>query len=350
VQKLNHFNFLVESFFCKSALERTKRKKHTDCYYFSIGQINVLRKLVIVYATDNGNNVIDKTDLTKVLLGAQDIHNSYDESEAIPENFENYCKFAIRSGYLNYYPDLTSLLYRSKKMYVDIAKDEPYKNETSFEIFFNEAVGISPLESIFLCSALFNPFLQDVTLIRDQTVILPNDYFKQTNIDNKIINSLIDKLSISVDLAKEHILEEVTNKNLKEIPLGYNLDLFRKSPMLKLYDGRLVCLSFVSLLEKTTKNLPWMLNLGENKCVNNLTRYRGLIFDRYIQWLCSEMSLLNKNLHSVYIPAKDTKRHEEIGDSILIQDDKIVIIEAKSRQFKEEFKATGDWGLDSRFI
>ena len=58
----------------------------------------------------------------------------------------------------------------------------------------------------------------------------------------------------------------------------------------------------------------------------------------------------NQNLFFKHIPPEATTDHEEVGDSILIQGNKLIIFEAKSRQFLEPFKTTGNWEKDPTFI
>ena len=62
------------------------------------------------------------------------------------------------------------------------------------------------------------------------------------------------------------------------------------------------------------------------------------------------MQSKNRKLSYLYIPAEATQDHEEVGDSILVQGDSMIVFEAKSRQFNELFKYTGDWEHDMNFI
>ena len=189
----------------------------------------------------------------------------------------------------------------------------------------------------------------------DQTAIFPTNYFGQTTIDPAQITSIINSMTIDIGLAKEAIALELNNKRLVDFPIGYDLKLFRDTPLVRLLDGRLVCMSLQCLFEKSTQNAIWMAVRGSTGTtrqglIHHLTHYRGLLFEEYLKELCSIMIEKNENLSFTHIPPEATTDNEEVGDSILIQDKKLIIFEAKSRQFLENFKTTGDWEKDPDFI
>jgi hypothetical protein len=88
----------------------------------------------------------------------------------------------------------------------------------------------------------------------------------------------------------------------------------------------------------------------KQKMLNELTDYRGRLFGEYLKDICRLFETQNKKISFRYIPAESANNYEEVGDSILIQENEIVIFEAKSRQFNEKFKTTGDWQDDPLFI
>ncbi len=347
--------FLAENLFCPTTLSRVENKGHDSFIYFSLGQINLLRKLAIAYGSDSNELEIQKIDISKVLLGAQDLHNAYDEENSVEGDFENFCKLVLRSGYLNSNTDSSTLFFRAKKIYLDQSSSLPIFPSVSFNDFFQQEVGITPSEAVCLNFALVNPFFLAIQTVWDQTLILPVDYFGQTTINSKLIDSAVNSLAADFSIIKQDIISEIDGKDLKKTPVGYDLSIFRKTPLIKLPDGRLVCVNLSCLLQKATHNIIWMPTRGVTgkeraKLINHLTHYRGKLFEEYVKELCSIMVSKNAKLSFVHIPPEETEDHEEVGDSILIQGNKLIIFEAKSRQFLELFKTTGDWSNDPNFI
>ena len=346
--------FLSENLFCHSALERTRRPNNVNSIFFTYGQLNLLRKLAIVYGNDSNQTEIEKLDISKVLLAAQDIHNNYDSFVHTGE-YENFCKSVLRNGYLNGATNQAALFYRAKKIYVDqSSKLAVYPNQT-FNDFFREKVGLTPEEALSLNLSLATPFFQTMETFWGQTAILPTNYFGQTTIDQVQITSIINSMTIDFTTIKEVITRELHEKELGKLPVGYDLNTFRKTPLIRFKDGRLVCGNLSCLFEKSTQNAIWMPTRGSSGTdrqilINHLTHYRGLLFEEYLKELCSIMVKKNQNLFFKHVPPEATTDHEEVGDSILIQDKKIVIFEAKSRQFLELFKTTGDWDKDPTFL
>ena len=93
-----------------------------------------------------------------------------------------------------------------------------------------------------------------------------------------------------------------------------------------------------SRFEKTTQNVIWMplRNIKDatdrKSLINALTEYRGHLFEEYLKELCTIFECKNEKISFVYIPPESTNDHQEVGDSILIQGEEIIIFEAKSRQ------------------
>lgn len=351
----NPRTFLANNLFCPSVLVRTKKKTNADAIFFTLGQLNILRKLAIIYGNDSNQDEIEKIDISKALLGAQDIHNEYDEFVGQTGKIEDFYKFALRNGYLNSNTDSSTLFFRAKKIYVDQSNKLPLYPDKSFNEFFIEKVGLSLEEAISLNFALVTPFFQAKEILFGQTAILPANYFGQTNIDPTLITSIIDSMAIDFATVKKQLTRDLQEKELGTIPVGYDLSIFRKNPIIRLSDGRLICANLACLLEKSTQNTIWMTTNGvtrENRqqLIHHLTHYRGLLFEEYLKELCSVMVEKNDNLSFIYIPPEATSDHEEVGDSILIQENEVIIFEAKSRQFLEIFKSTGDWETDPTFI
>ncbi len=240
-------------------------------------------------------------------------------------------------------------------MYVDQSAKLPiYPNQT-FDDFFRQRVGLIPQDALSLNFALATPFFQTMETFWGQTAILPTNYFGLTEIDQAQINSIIDSMTIDFAVIKDALTREIHKKKLGELPVGYGLSAFRKTPLVRLPDGRLVCVNLPCLFEKSTQNAIWMPTKGSSgtdrqTLVNHLTHYRGLLFEEYLKELCSIMISKNQKLSFKHIPPEATVDHEEVGDSILIQGNKLIIFEAKSRQFLEPFKMTGNWEKDQTFI
>jgi hypothetical protein len=348
--------YLAEGLFPPSTLSRTRRKTKDRIAYFSLGQINLLRKFAIAYGTTDNIAEIPKLEISKALLAAHDLHNEYDDSMAKGGDLESFAKFIIRNGYLNGTTDFLSLLTRTHGIYIDQAKKLPLYPSVTFTDFFTERVGLDPEDALALSFALATPFFQNKELLWGQTTIInPRNYFEKTLVDSGKIDSIIESLATDFLKMKENVLKELKNFDPSTIPTGYSLGVFRKAPLIRLSNGNLVCSNLSCLLEKATQNVIWMPLTGvkedeKGRIVNDLTNYRGNLFGEYVKELCSVFENKNKKIFFLYIPPESTKDSEEVGDSILIQGDKLVVIEAKSRQFNEAFKSTGEWEKDKLFL
>lgn len=346
--------FLANNLFPPSTLRRLKNHSADKTLCFTPGQLNFFRKLVIGYGKNDGGETevpIPLTNISKVLLGVQDLHNSYDKLE--DDNFERFCQFAIRNGYLNGWLDFTNSFYRAGTMCTVCARNVPFDHSRSFSEFFIERIGMNAEKVMALSFGLASLFFQKTEQVFWQTTILnPNTYFEKMIIDSKEVESIIQSMAIDFADAQQIILPELSQDPSK-VPIGYDLSHFRKSPLIRLDNGKIVCANLSCLLEKATQNIFWFpqsqaKNLSKAEATS-LSSYRGALFGEYVKRLCKIMENKNTKLSFFYISGESTADHEEVGDSILVQGDKIVIIEAKSRQFKEEFKSTGDWKKDDQF-
>lgn len=361
--------YLANNILTKGAIDRFNRRYCKKDIFFSPGQINLARKMAIIYGqnkitknTPHLFNFLQSVEISRLLLGVQDLHNNFDNHNKPEEdNLEDFCKFIVRNGYLNSPIDTVQLLIRTSNMYVELVKkDIPFPlHKNGFCDFFLQNVGISVEQAIALNFALANPFFQnEQELASNPTLINPDTYFEETKIDSRVINSIIANTTIDLLEAQKKLKQEIIPFNFESIPVGYNLDLFRKTPLIRLYDGRLACANLACMFEKTTQNIIWLPKNGMmlleqkaiEKNVTGLMKYRGQLFEEYVKMLCNIMSEKNKKIKFYYVPPEQTELHQEVGDAILIQDNKIIILEAKSRQFKEKFKYTGDWNKDKKFI
>ena len=348
--------FLSENLFPPSTISRTKRNTEKMTAYFSLGQINLLRKLAIAYGNNENIKEIPKIDISKVLLAAHDIHTEYDVPVGEKADLENFAKFIIRSGYINENLDFSSLLARADEMYIEQAKKLFLYPEVTFNDFFLKHVGINPEEAISLSFALATPFFLSKEQLFGQTAIInPKNYFENTILDQGKIDSIIANLAVDFSEVKKEVLKELENLDPATTPIGYSLRLFRKAPLVRLKDGRLVCVSLSCLLQKATQNAVWMSVSSASKdqrekLIIDLTNYRGRLFEEYIKELCSVFESKNQKIKFFYLPPESNKDHEEVGDSILAQESDVLIFEAKSRQFNESFKNTGEWEDDELFI
>lgn len=352
--------YLSQKLFPQSTQRRLEGRPTHRATVFSLGQLNVFRKLVIGYG--EGENAaaeipIPLADISKVLLGCQDLHNRFDESVA-EGDFENFCQYVLRNGYLNSGVDPAGLFCRAYEMYSVQAGKTAFRNDKRFGDFFSENVGLGIEQAMALAFALANPLFQNEdTLIGQTTIIDPSTYFEATSIDPAITASIVDSMVVTYADAKKEILKELA-ADFKDAPIGYNVGLFRKTPLLKFDNGKLVNANFPCFIQKTTQNLIWMpksrmsisAQAANGDLVNELTRYRGELFGEYLKWLCGVMAEKNTAISFHYIPAAAAADSEEVSDAILIQGDRLIVIEAKSRQFNEAFKYTGDWSKDEQFI
>ena len=360
---LNPQVFLAERLLPESTLRKVGNLKCPveEIKIFTPASLNILRKLAIVYGKGDSETItiIPRTIISRVILAAQDFNNEYDVSTNINGDFGSFCQFVIRNGYLNKNPDFVNLFIRAYRMYILEAKNISFYKDKSFADFFNENVCMSIEKAMALNFTLASPFFQEKEKLLNQTTIIdPTTFFRNLDIELGMLNAIIESLVIDLPKLKDIYLKELATSGLGQMPIGYNLDVFRKTPLIRLESGKLVCANLSCLLEKTTQNIIWMpksrtsgLSQEESdRLVNKLTDYRGVLFEEYIRGICNTMEDKNKKISSHYIPPEFTGDNEEVGDSLLIQDGNIVIIEAKSRQFKEEFKYTGDWTNDSLFI
>jgi hypothetical protein len=351
--------YLAQIFLIPEILARIKaqNKDKETIVYFSLGQLNLLRKLAIAYGTDGKETELTIADITTVLLAAQDFHSSYDDLSNETNNFDAFCKFIVRNGYLNNPANFTSLFSRSYQMNIEGAKDVLFRKEKSFDDFFLENMKMPVGEAIALNFALSNPFLQEKkTLIERTTIYHPVEFFSQLILSQEKIDSLVESYAIDLPQLKKEILEEFETEKAGGTPIGYDLSIFRKTPLIRLNDGKLVLGNLDCFFQKATQNLVWMpktkvrgLSKDEDtKLAKDLASYRGKLFENYLRYLFGVMESKNNKISFIYIPAEGAI--DEVGDGILIQGDKMVLVEAKSRQFNEAFKNSGDWVNDGQFI
>ncbi len=357
----NPQTFLANAFFPKSTLDRIK-KQEEQVIVFSVGQLNVLKKLAIVYGgseVEKNEIPIEKIDLSKAFLASQDIHNKFDESSGKNGDLENFCQFIIRNGYLNDSQDAASLFVRTYQMQTIHGSSVRFRRDEDFGSFFSKYLGLTVEQSMSLCFSLATTFFQDKDLlITRSTVIDPATYYQNLIIDSQLTKSIIENLVIDCSKARERILEEMKVEDVGDTPFGYNLAVFRKTPFVRLSNGKLACASISCLLEKTTQNFVWLplsrvTGLSDKQravLVKELTSYRGRVFEEYVKDLCIEMAQKNPKTQHLHISPEETEEHEEVGDSLLIEGENLIILEAKSRQFNESFKYTGKWSEDERFI
>ena len=346
--------YLAGEIFCPSALQRTQRPAYAKNIYFSLGQLNLARKLAIAYGSNESPIEMSKIDATKVLLGVHDLHLGYDDVN-ISEDLDKFSRFVIRNGYLNGDTDSAGIFSRSYRIYAELEDKTPLDGTgKTFSELFQERVGVQLKEAIALSFALATPFFQSLKdFWTETTIYVPSNYFRKTTIDKALIETVIDSMSVDFDVVKATILSEIYGKDLLAGPYGYDLSAFRKTPLIKMPDGNLICANLPCLLQKATSNVLWMPTrnvidrIEKKKLVNDLTDYRGRQFESYLRELCQEMQNLNDKQSFHYISdAKDG----EFGDAILVQGNKAVIFEAKSRQFLEKFKSTGNWSDDPHFM
>jgi|GEM_PF-1936687 len=355
-------SYLAQTLFPPSVLDRVRRNSEKKVVLFSLGQLNVLRKFAIVYGRNDGDETeldMQKVSLSKAFLAAQDIHNDYDEIMGREGDLESFCQFIIRNGYLNGSLNAADLFVRAHQMHALHGQNVQFRESESFADFFSKTVGLTIDQAMALCFSLASNYFQDKnTLITQTTIINPATYYENLIIDSRLTDSIIENLVIDFSEAKVKITEELAESKHTNTPIGYNLGLFRKAPFIRLSNGKLVCANFSCLLEKTTQNMIWLprnraLGLDDDqtkKLMIELTSYRGRLFEEHVKSLCHEMAKKNPKTSFYYIPPEATKKHEEIGDSLLVQGDSLVILEAKSRQFNEIFKYTGEWSADKQFI
>ncbi|MBI2473929.1 hypothetical protein HYV70_05260 [Candidatus Uhrbacteria bacterium] len=318
--------------------------------------------MAIVYGRNDGDETelpMQKVALSKAFLATQDLHNDYDEIVGKNGDLESFCQFIIRNGYLNGSLNAADLFVRTHQIHTLHGQNVRFRESESFSDFFSKTVGLTVDQAMALCFSLAINYFQDKNvLITQTTVINPTTYYENLVIDPRLTESIVENLVIDFSEAKEKISEEITDSECSNTPIGYNLGIFRKTPFIRLGNGKLVCANLSCLLEKTTQNIIWLpkskvtglTKEQMDKLVIELTSYRGKLFEEHVKKLCVEM--VNKNTKTVfhYIPPEATKTHEEVGDSLLVQGDTLVILEAKSRQFNESFKYTGEWSADKQFI
>jgi len=356
---LNPQIFLAQNLLPPSTIRRLCNHSANSDVCFTLGQLNYLRKLAIAYGRNNDQDTelpMQFADISKALLSVQDLHNRFDVAQG--DRFESFCQFIIRNGYLNSNPDPINLFFRARKMYIDLAQKIIFRDGKSFCDFFKEITHLEIERALSLNFALVNPFFQNKEkLLFETTIINPRTFFHELLVNPTVGNSIIDTMIIDFVCAKEIIMKELAD-NPEIAPLGYNLDIFRKTPLIRLDNGNLVCANLSCLLQKITQNLIWVPKIIMNglrkqesdELVNRLTDYRGILFGEYIMQLFTIMKEKNQKIDFFYVDPDMTEDHEEVGDSLLYQDGQLVIIEAKSRQFNESFKYTGDWGKDSHFF
>ena len=359
-KKFDAQSYLAEKLFPPSTLTRTGKKSEEKEYYFSLAQLNIGRKLAIKHGLDTGNMTPpSKVEISKILLGIQDTSNEYDQHHIISNDLKGFCKFCIRNGYLNNNMSTSfgTLFSRAYRMYVTPKEQIFFKDGMILSDLLKKEIGLTLEQAMALNFALTVPFCQANGTFWETTLIInPKTFFSNNAIEEVEVDSIIDNLVINYAEAKRKIIYELEDVSFSTSPVGYNLEVFRKTPFIRFPTGQIACVSLFSLFEKSTQNVIWMslknLTTKEDRdtAVNKLTDYRGRLFEAHLKEVCRIFESKNNKISFFYISPESTADHEEVGDSILIQGNEIVIFEAKSRQFNESFKYTGDWENDSHFM
>lgn len=359
----------VQKYLCDELLPQgaydyfVKKRGEGSWAVFSFGAVNILRKLAIAYGAESQNVELPKADIMTALLACQDLHSDYDVKHfGGADDFDKFCKFVIRSGYLNSPTNFSTLFYRTQQMYLTQARDVTFLPDVDFRSLFAKHVGLQIEEVLALSFVLSSPFLQSKEqLIGQTTIINAGSFFEEVELSEVKARALLENLTVDIEVAKSAVERELvhTKNGFADTPLGYDVSVFRKQPMIRLKNGKLVCGNLDCFFQKTTQNLIWMLKdriigLDEKdgkKVVQDLASYRGHLFENYSRYILGEMSRQSGGkLSFIYVPANDANGNEEVGDALLAQGDSLVIVEAKSRQYLESFKTSGDWDEDRRFM
>lgn len=322
---------------------------------FSLPQLNLLRKLAIVYGLKDPDtdDHIQRIDIAFALLIATDINSKYDDLSSSEKDINTYWNMVVRNGYSHKSEDGTDMLTRARCMYLDYGTGVPFRTFDSFGNFLNSTISL-PLGQLLVLGYSLSLHHFEKDWFYRTSIIDRTDYYKNIIIDDGLVNSLFSSTVLDLAEVKKEIQKEIATNPLG---IGYDFGLFTKHPLIDLGNNKIVTTSIVKLYEKFTQNLCWfplkLMALGtkdRDNFIKDMGSYRGILFEKYIRMHLSEHIANNTKISQVYIDADHAKDHEELCDSILVQEESIAVIEMKSKQPKELFRTTGSWSTASDFL
>jgi hypothetical protein len=191
---INPRNPLNLLFFGDRVIDYIERKKDGGAVVFSLGQLNVLRKLAILHCPQNcavQEIPMQMEDIATVLLAGQDFQNAYDEKIGLKGDLDNFAQFIVRNGYLNINCDAPNLFTRAHHIFVDAAQNIHYEKAKSFADFFKETLGMDLEEYMSLSFALANPFFWDFDNLlgskAQTTIIDPEEWIRQSKAQGHVL-------------------------------------------------------------------------------------------------------------------------------------------------------------------
>jgi ferredoxin len=202
---------------------------------------------------------------------------------------------------------------------------------------FEEVVKLTPVEFEALCFATTFRYLQSDfgAFNKDPSIfLLPQAFFVNTGMTQPQLERFRREVS-GRGKALKKAYEKRTRGNSDFI-------LFRDKPMFYTEDDHLFCADTGFLIEKLDSGPFWRVHnaLKSDAEKEQLHRFWGKSFERYIGWMISEYSDGKKN---IYIPSPKYKDgDEEVCDGIVVCGTTAVFLEVKGSTFTAQSK----YGLD----
>jgi hypothetical protein len=342
------YRYAVERLFPPSVRQRLSRSP--DDTVFSTEQLLLLRAFAIAYGGDwtRGINVeIPISDISRVLLGLTDYMGRLSDMNGE----EQVQRFVARSWFINNQDCCFNSFFRTRFLFIQgdsNAHGVDYRDE------FMRLTGLSTQEAIALGWGLLTPFCGDAfTVLYRTSIIIEDSFFALLRFDQNMARGLLASVTVDISSLKSQMLDMIAADDGSLV--GKISEILRKTPLIALGNGELVVGSLSGLFAKFNDNLLWLPVTGlvgeeRQRYVHGMTDYRGKRFEEYLKYLCGEMARLNPRLSYAYISPEATADHEEVGDSLLAEDNNLLVFEAKSRQLVGQSRVGGDIFDDSHFV
>jgi hypothetical protein len=158
-----------------------------------------------------------------------------------------------------------------------------------------------------------------------------------------LYEKLLQHISISIDQLRDRVEERPQFEN--------EFRLWRKYPILKISEDRIICVDFSFLLEKLQTGVFWTIR----DCLRDNRRERGIfedlwgdVFENYASSIIKRgINSQNPSNREKFIinPTYDKKQRLECADIAICSDDALVLMECKATILSAPAKFSGDFNI-----
>jgi len=229
----------------------------------------------------------------------------------------------IRNIIFNTRDNLASMIGRTKKIYIDIAKNNKLFNQLEYVDFnsdFIKSYGYSIeeyLTAVFGLLALYVSSDIGSFPLTDLKLAFGNTHY------NNIVDTIVNPLCFT--------FAEGKTWSQQTIESPWNFSLFRQKPILKLDDNRIIPVSYEFLSNQLFSSLYWKIRQCYSSSDDKFQRFFGRPLEIYIQQLLQNAAE-SSGLDYEFIPEfKYDKNQRSSPDAMLRLGNKLLAVECKAK-------------------